>query len=139
MRGYINFTLSVAPANFTQSYMTCRYRGLRDDKGQPTQDYYHLLAIRLSFVIIFEHVVLLIGRIIDWMVPDIPEEVEIKIKREHYMAKEALAENQSLNRTILEEMEQQISELRFRGRTQSPNNISSLSSLSPEHKNKPTV
>uniref|UniRef100_A0A8C2BPN1 Anoctamin n=1 Tax=Cyprinus carpio TaxID=7962 RepID=A0A8C2BPN1_CYPCA len=115
MRGYINFTLSVAPANFTQSYMTCRYRGLRDDKGQPTQDYYHLLAIRLSFVIIFEHVVLLIGRIIDWMVPDIPEEVEIKIKREHYMAKEALAENQS------------------------PNNISSLSSLSPEHKDKTTV
>lgn len=36
----------------------------------------------------------MIGRIIDWMVPDIPEEVEIKIKREHYMAKEALAENQ---------------------------------------------
>lgn len=42
----------------------------------------------------FQHVVLMIGRIIDWMVPDIPEEVEIKIKREHYMAKEALAENQ---------------------------------------------
>lgn len=36
----------------------------------------------------------LIGRMIDWMVPDVPEEVEIKIKREHYMAKEALAENQ---------------------------------------------
>lgn len=31
---------------------------------------------------------------IDWIVPDVPEEVEIKIKREHYMAKEALAENQ---------------------------------------------
>lgn len=28
------------------------------------------------------------------MVPDIPEEVELKMKREHYMAKEALAENQ---------------------------------------------
>lgn len=28
------------------------------------------------------------------MVPDVPEEVEMKIKREHYMAKEALAENQ---------------------------------------------
>ncbi len=35
------------------------------------------------------------------MVPDIPEEVEIKIKREHYMAKEALAENQvSFTQTI---------------------------------------
>ncbi|XP_016362673.1 anoctamin-7 [Sinocyclocheilus anshuiensis] len=139
MRGYIDFTLSAAPANFTQSHMTCRYRGLRDDKGQPTQDYYHLLAIRLSFVIIFEHVVLLIGRIIDWMVPDIPEEVEIKIKREHYMAKEALAENQSLSRTVLEEMERQVSELRYRGRTQSPNNISSPSSPSPEHEDKPTL
>lgn len=31
---------------------------------------------------------------IDWMVPDVPEEVEIKIKRERFMAKEALAENQ---------------------------------------------
>uniref|UniRef100_A0A8C2GN52 Anoctamin n=1 Tax=Cyprinus carpio TaxID=7962 RepID=A0A8C2GN52_CYPCA len=135
MRGYVNFTLSVAPANYTQSHMTCRYRGLKDDKGQPTQDYYHLLAIRLSFVIIFEHVVLLIGRIIDWMVPDIPEEVEIKVKREHYMAKEALAENQSLSRTVLEEMERQISELRHRGRTQSPmNDISS-----PEQEDKPTV
>lgn len=28
------------------------------------------------------------------MVPDVPEEVEMKMKREHYMAKEALAENQ---------------------------------------------
>lgn len=28
------------------------------------------------------------------MVPDVPEEVEMKIKRQHYMAKEALAENQ---------------------------------------------
>lgn len=36
----------------------------------------------------------LIGRLIDFMVPDIPEDVEIKIKREHYMAKEALAENE---------------------------------------------
>lgn len=38
--------------------------------------------------------VFFIGNLIDLMVPDIPEEVEMKIKREHYMAKEALAENQ---------------------------------------------
>lgn len=41
-----------------------------------------------------QHVVFFIGGLIDMMVPDIPEEVELKIKREHYMAKEALAENQ---------------------------------------------
>ncbi|KAI2655916.1 Anoctamin-7 [Labeo rohita] len=86
------------------------------------------------------HVVLLIGRVIDWMVPDIPEEVEIKIKREHYMAKEALAENQSLSKTVLGDMERQISELRQRGRIQSPmNNSLSPSSPPPEHEDKPTV
>lgn len=41
-----------------------------------------------------QHVVFFIGRFIDLMVPDVSEEVEMKIKREHYMAKEALAENQ---------------------------------------------
>ncbi|XP_067307687.1 anoctamin-7 [Pseudorasbora parva] len=137
MAGYVNFTLAFAPADFTQNQTSCRYRGLRNEKGQHTQDYFHLLAIRLSFVIIFEHVVLLIGRIIDWMVPDIPEEVEIKIKREHYMAKEALAENQSLSRTVLEEVEKQTSELRRR--MQSPeNSIFPTSSPSPEHKDKPS-
>ena len=45
-------------------------------------------------VFVLQHVVFFIGRLIDMMVPDIPEEVEMKIKREHYMAKEALAENQ---------------------------------------------
>ncbi|XP_007236828.2 anoctamin-7 [Astyanax mexicanus] len=117
LRGYMDFTLSVAPNNFTQSHMQCRYRGFRDDKGHHTPEYYNLLAIRLGFVIIFEHVVFLIGRMIDWMVPDIPEEVEIKIKREQYMAKKALAENQSLEEVLLNETPRPNSELRHRGRS----------------------
>lgn len=32
----------------------CRYRGLRDENGEYLPEYFHLLAIRLSFVIIFE-------------------------------------------------------------------------------------
>lgn len=41
-----------------------------------------------------------VSRVIDLLVPDITEEVEMKMKREHYMAKEALAENQvELNRS----------------------------------------
>lgn len=41
----------------------------------------------------FQHVVFFIGRVIAWLVPDIPESVEVKVKRERYLAKEALAEN----------------------------------------------
>ncbi|XP_061639014.1 anoctamin-7 isoform X1 [Phyllopteryx taeniolatus] len=102
LNGFINFTLAMSPRNYSLEHrFTCRYRGFRDENGEYLPEYFHLLAIRLSFVIIFEHVVFLIGRLIDMMVPDIPEEVELKMKREHYMAKEALAENQALGRTMI--------------------------------------
>ncbi|MGH0170300.1 UNVERIFIED_CONTAM: hypothetical protein FKN15_063990 [Acipenser sinensis] len=91
--GYVNFTLAYAPEDFS-NHTQCRYREYREVNGDYSPTYFNLLAIRLGFVIIFEHIVFFIGRIIDLIVPDIPEEVEIKVKREHYMAKEALAENQ---------------------------------------------
>uniref|UniRef100_A0A673A0P0 Anoctamin n=1 Tax=Sphaeramia orbicularis TaxID=375764 RepID=A0A673A0P0_9TELE len=104
LTGFINFTLATSPSNFNQqhNHTSCRYRSLRDEQGEYLPEYYHLLAIRLSFVIVFEHVVFSIGRLIDVMVPDIPEEVEVKMKREHYMAKMALAENQLVKETGFE-------------------------------------
>lgn len=41
-----------------------------------------------------QHVVFSIGRVLDLLVPDIPESVEVKVKREYYLAKQALAENE---------------------------------------------
>lgn len=41
-----------------------------------------------------QHVVFFVLRAIDWIVPDVPESLELKIKRERYLAKRALAENQ---------------------------------------------
>ncbi|XP_068561091.1 anoctamin-7 isoform X2 [Cebidichthys violaceus] len=101
LTGFINFTLATSPRNYSQQHTPCRYRGFRDVDGDYLPEYFHLLAIRLTFVIVFEHVVFSIGRLIDLMVPDIPEEVELKMKREHYMAKQALAENQSLGKTMI--------------------------------------
>ncbi|KAI5095678.1 anoctamin-7 [Silurus meridionalis] len=40
------------------------------------------------------HVVFFVLRFIDWMVPDVPESLELKVKRERYLAKQALADNQ---------------------------------------------
>lgn len=34
-----------------------------------------------------------VGRALDLLVPDVPESVQIKVKREYYLAKQALAEN----------------------------------------------
>ncbi|XP_054884748.1 anoctamin-7 [Poeciliopsis prolifica] len=103
LRGYVNFTLATAPQTYIQQHhnISCRYRGIRDDKGEYLPEFYELLVIRLSFVIIFEHVVFFIHRLIDLIVPDIPEDVELKMKREHYMAKQALAENKALGKTSI--------------------------------------
>nr|XP_030863044.2 anoctamin-7 [Gorilla gorilla gorilla] len=97
LRGFLNFTLARAPSSFAAAHnRTCRYRAFRDDDGHYSQTYWNLLAIRLAFVIVFEHVVFSVGRLLDLLVPDIPESVEIKVKREYYLAKQALAENEAL-------------------------------------------
>ncbi|KAF2366911.1 Anoctamin dimerization domain [Trinorchestia longiramus] len=94
LRGYVNFTLATAP-NGTMSE-ECRYRGYRDQNGVHTIFFWRLLAIRLGFVIAFEHVVFGVCRLIDVLVPDVPQSLEIKIKRERYLAKQALADSENI-------------------------------------------
>ncbi|XP_078065325.1 anoctamin-7-like isoform X2 [Mustelus asterias] len=97
LTGYTNFTLAYSPLSFNQQNNgTCRYRDFRNPNGNLSLTYWNLLAIRLAFIIVFEHVVFFIARMIDLLVPDIPEAVEIKVKRVRYMARQALAENQVL-------------------------------------------
>ncbi|XP_039176480.1 anoctamin-7 isoform X5 [Crotalus tigris] len=101
LQGYIDFTLAYAPKSFDlNNNATCRYRAYREQNGRYSLPYWNLLAIRLGFIIVFEHVVFFIARMIDMMVPDIPEAVAIKVKREQYLAKQALAENKALIEVI---------------------------------------
>ncbi|KAJ8021915.1 Anoctamin-7 [Holothuria leucospilota] len=92
LEGYTDFTLATSPPNTTNT--ECRYQDFRDREGNHTIFYYRLLALRLGFVIAFEHFVFGISRAIDFAVPDVPESLEVKIKREAYLAKQALQEVQ---------------------------------------------
>uniref|UniRef100_A0A8C5S969 Anoctamin n=1 Tax=Laticauda laticaudata TaxID=8630 RepID=A0A8C5S969_LATLA len=101
LQGYIDFTLAYAPKSFElKNNVTCRYRAYREQNGRYSLPYWNLLAIQLGFIIVFEHVVFFIARMIDMMVPDIPEAVAIKVKREQYLAKQALTENKALIEVI---------------------------------------
>ncbi|XP_062505132.1 anoctamin-7-like isoform X2 [Corticium candelabrum] len=71
---------------------TCRYRGYRTFSGDHTEWYYQLLVIRLAFVVLFEHIVFVIAGLIDLIIPDIPRQLYLKIKREEYLSKQALVE-----------------------------------------------
>ena len=99
LKGYVNFTLAWAP-NGTLSE-PCRYQDYRNERGHYTSYYWQLLCARLGFVIVFEHIVFGICRLIDIMVPDIPESLETKIKREHYLAKQALADTDTIMKVCL--------------------------------------
>jgi len=92
MTGYVNFTLSKSPdAHWVdEGRPECFYKGFRDENGQLTPVHWYILALKFLFVIIFEHFVFGVCKLIDIMVPDIPESLDIKIKRERYLAKEAL-------------------------------------------------
>ncbi|KAF0030986.1 hypothetical protein F2P81_017717 [Scophthalmus maximus] len=57
LSGFVNFTLATSPGNYSREQSApCRYLGLRDENGEYRPEYFHLLAIQLSFVIIFETV-----------------------------------------------------------------------------------
>ncbi|KAK2550527.1 Anoctamin-7 [Acropora cervicornis] len=94
LTGYLNFSLAWSPQNTTS--IPCRYPEFRDREGHFTSFYWHLLALRLGFVIMFEHFVFFVSRLIDLLVPDIPQSLEIRIKREAYLAKQALSEHHNL-------------------------------------------
>ncbi|XP_064642098.1 anoctamin-7-like isoform X3 [Lineus longissimus] len=95
LTGYVNFTLSTSPPHTMNQ--TCRYKDYRDTQtGEYTMWYWHLLTVRLAFVILFEHIVFGINRLIDILVPDIPESLEVKMKRERFLAKQALADTDTL-------------------------------------------
>lgn len=110
LSGYTNFSLSefkvqyFAPqsvpddpkieifGNITQ----CRYRGyFADDPSSPgeykyTMAFWHILAAKLAFVVIFENLVVFCTWLVMYLVPDMPYKVKLQMLRENFLAKEAL-------------------------------------------------
>uniref|UniRef100_A0A4X2L7R0 Anoctamin n=1 Tax=Vombatus ursinus TaxID=29139 RepID=A0A4X2L7R0_VOMUR len=96
LQGYVNFTLAQAPRTYLAqgNHTPCRYKAFRDETGDFTLFYWKLLAVRLGFILAFEHVVFFFLRLIAWLVPDVPADLALQVKRERYLAKQALADNQ---------------------------------------------
>ncbi|XP_063771881.1 anoctamin-7 isoform X2 [Pseudophryne corroboree] len=114
LHGYINFSLAAAPEVYVRENQPCRYQALRDREGKLTMDFWIIMALRLGFVIIFEHLVFFLGQVIDHLVPDIPESIQIKVKRELYLAKQALADHEEWALSYLSDMETKHAEVHSR-------------------------
>lgn len=48
------------------------------------------------FFLIFQHVVFIICRVIDGLVPDVPHDITVQVRRERYLAKQALTDSNYL-------------------------------------------
>ncbi|XP_038035034.1 anoctamin-5 isoform X11 [Anas acuta] len=107
MSGYINNSLSVflisdfpernKPKTNTENFVICRYRDYRyppdhEKKYLHTMQFWHILAAKLAFIIIMEHVVFIVKFFVAWMIPDVPADVKAKIKREKYLTQKILHE-----------------------------------------------
>ncbi|XP_034625848.1 anoctamin-6 isoform X1 [Trachemys scripta elegans] len=110
MKGYINNTLSVfnildfkneskpVPLPGLGNQTTCRYRDFRYPPGHQHQYehniyYWHVIAAKLSFIIVMEHVIYCVKFIVSYVIPDVSQKTKSKIKREKYLTQTLLHEN----------------------------------------------
>ncbi|XP_067855317.1 anoctamin-4-like isoform X2 [Heptranchias perlo] len=112
MIGYVNASLSVfLVADFehrSESYSNgsdffgtevteCRYRDYREPphSKEPyayTLQFWHVLAARLAFIIVFEHLVFSIKNLIAYLIPDLPKNLRDRMRREKYLIQEMMYE-----------------------------------------------
>uniref|UniRef100_A0A8C9YE67 Anoctamin n=1 Tax=Sander lucioperca TaxID=283035 RepID=A0A8C9YE67_SANLU len=109
MSGYVNNSLSIYNISqipernmpeekdnwFINSTDTCRYRDYRNPPGHTkqyshTMQFWHILAAKMAFIIIMEHVVFMVKFFVAWMIPDVPSDVKARFKRERYLIQEYL-------------------------------------------------
>ncbi|XP_076153319.1 anoctamin-2b [Alosa pseudoharengus] len=99
MHGFIDHTLSYfnvsnfrpgSSPDFTQNdreITVCRYKDYREppwstDAYQFSKQYWSILAARLAFVILFQNLVMFLGLLVAWVIPDVPKDISEQLKKE---------------------------------------------------------
>ncbi|CAI9580783.1 unnamed protein product [Staurois parvus] len=107
MSGYISSSLSVfnvsdfmeksMPLENLMNVTQCRYRDYRyppehEKRYLHTMQFWHILAAKMAFIIIMEHVVFVVKFFVAWLIPDVPSDVKARVKREKYLTQRILHE-----------------------------------------------
>ncbi|XP_072128418.1 anoctamin-9-like isoform X12 [Mobula birostris] len=107
MTGYVNNSLSVvhmmdfertiqpsgdATKLLGHSVTYCRYRDYRNEYTQePTVQYWHILAARLAFLVLFENIAVCVKYIAAWYISDVPVSIQNEnLQRTYEQLKEEL-------------------------------------------------
>ncbi|KAI0228976.1 Anoctamin-4 [Lamellibrachia satsuma] len=104
LAGYIDYSLSYFDVNDFQDQIKsevnityCRYSNYRysnyryhpndEKKYELTTYYWHVLVARLAFVIVFEHCVFFLTRLVTLLIPDVPNSMRVLMLREQHLAR----------------------------------------------------
>ncbi|XP_059484748.1 anoctamin-1 isoform X2 [Neocloeon triangulifer] len=106
LEGYLDFSLaSFNVTDFedgsrpqmrgTEHVEVCRYPDFRmahthENKYSKTDLYWHIMAARFAFVVVFENVVALVMILVRWCIPDVPRTLRAQIRREAYLTNEMI-------------------------------------------------
>ncbi|XP_037539632.1 anoctamin-3 [Nematolebias whitei] len=100
LQGYMNSSLSVFDMWELKNSSWSRYCRYRDYRAPPwssvpyefTLQFWHVLAARLAFIIVFEHLVFGIKSFIAYLIPDMPKDLCDRMRREKYLMQEMMYE-----------------------------------------------
>ncbi|KAM8971228.1 anoctamin-3 [Sarcophilus harrisii] len=97
LKGYVNSSLSVFDLSELGTGQSgyCRYRDYRappwsNNSYELTLQFWHVLAARLAFIIVFEHLVFGIKSFIAYLIPDMPKDLSDRVRREKYLVQEMM-------------------------------------------------
>jgi hypothetical protein len=71
-----------------QNLILFSYRDFRESTSPyyyQTSTYWNIIAARLAFIIVFEHIIFFIIYLMQWLVPDVPKTIQNKIDHERYI------------------------------------------------------
>ena len=118
LNGYLNFTLSYFDPKEFETHgdgddnnilspkdiihpKYCRYRDFRhppwkSEQYHETDAFWHVLAARLAFVVVFQNCVALVVMAIKWIVPNVKSDIEDRCRREAYVTNEVIIRSELL-------------------------------------------
>ncbi|XP_025200148.1 anoctamin-1 isoform X2 [Melanaphis sacchari] len=120
-KGFLNNTLAyfdtkdfekgVAPLSSSYANVTyCRYKDYRNPPWSPQKYerptfYYEVLVARLTFIVIFQNIVSLVKVAVQWLIPDVPNTLSDRIKRESYLTTQMIIKNEAKKAAEIEHMD----------------------------------
>lgn len=85
-----------------ENFYSSRYAEFRNphDHPDPSQKYkrpliyWHILAARLAFIVVYQNLVTFVMTVVEWTIPDISRKLNDRIKREAYRTNEIIIKNE---------------------------------------------